>query len=89
MLVKGGGWSNCRVNFVLMNFELLTFLCREMIKLSIHMTCLQDESIIEYSYFVSKGGGYRHTYYETCTRIPPMSGLPTTANNVSILVVIH
>ena len=57
MLVKGGGWSNFRVNFVLINFELLTFLCREMIKLSIHMTCFQDEYINEYAYFVSKGGG--------------------------------
>ena len=29
----------------LMNFELLTFPCREMIKLSIHITCFQNESI--------------------------------------------
>ena len=33
--------------FLFMNFELLTFPCREMIKLSIHnyMTCFQNESI--------------------------------------------
>ena len=33
--------------FFLMNFELLTFPCREMVKLSIHvyMTCFQNESI--------------------------------------------
>ena len=31
--------------FVLMNFELLTFPCREMIKLSIHMSFFQNESI--------------------------------------------
>ena len=31
----GGGWSNFGGIF-LMNFELLTFPCREMIKLSIH-----------------------------------------------------
>ena len=70
------------------NFELLTFLRREMIKLSIHMTCFQDESINEYASFVSKGGGYKHTDCETFTRRPPMSGtiLPTMCQ---ILVVIH
>ena len=36
-------------NFFLMNFELLTFPCREMIKLSGHAyTCFQNESISIY-----------------------------------------
>ena len=35
--LKGGGWSRFGGNFFLMNFELLTFPCREMIKLSIHI----------------------------------------------------
>ena len=34
--IKGGGWSRFRGIFF-RNFELLTFPCREMIKLSIHI----------------------------------------------------
>ena len=37
-VLRGGGcWSKFRGIFFLMNFELLTFPCREMIKLSIHI----------------------------------------------------
>ena len=43
--IKGGWLVEIQGNLFLMNFELLTFPCREMIKLSIHMTCFQNESI--------------------------------------------
>ena len=37
-LVKGGGgWSRFRGDFFVMNVELLTFPCRDMIKLSTHI----------------------------------------------------
>ena len=42
---RGGGACRDSGEFFLMNFELLTFPCREMIKLSIHMTSFQNESI--------------------------------------------
>ena len=45
---KGGCWSKFRGIFFLMNFELLTFPCRDMIKVfTIHayMTGFQNESI--------------------------------------------
>ena len=44
---KGGAGRDSGEFFRSMNFELLTFPCREMIKLSIHiiMTCFQNESI--------------------------------------------
>ena len=55
-----------------MNVELLTFLRREMIKLSIHMTCFQDESINEYASFVSKGGGGTDTQIVKLLHVDPL-----------------
>ena len=49
VLFKGGGcWSNFRGNIFLLNFELLTFLCRQMIKLSIHIC--HDSKINQFIY---------------------------------------